>query len=265
MSALATDGTGYLFGLTDYARVAGDAGPVRLELSAITDVHGNRIDFHYARVAGSDAPLLSAITWNDGQARVVLNYEARPDILVSHATGQRLVLAHRIKTIRTEVAGEPVRTTTLTYARSIEAPSSRLATIATVAADGAALPTWRMTYTGEAATPIAHEILAPRRSTPPRRAARGSTWTATRSPISSTASPARGASARISARRGSPRPGPTSRRPPCARADDPLRRSHRRRRARPARAAIPGRAVALSRRRRDPLRRRRADRARPEL
>jgi len=158
MSALATDGTGYLFGLTDDARLAGDAGPVRLELSAITDVHGNRIDFHYTRAAGSDAPLLSTITWNDGQARFEIIYEARPDILVSHATGQRLALAHRITQIRTDVAGEPVRTTTLTYARSIEAPSSRLATIATAAADGAALPTWRMTYTAEAATPIAHEI-----------------------------------------------------------------------------------------------------------
>ncbi len=158
MSALATDGTGYLFGLTDDARLVGDAGPVRLELSAITDVHGNRVDFHYTRAAGSDAPLLSAITWNDGQARVEINYEARPDILVSHATGQRLALAHRIQEIRTVVAGEPVRTTTLTYARSIEAPSSRLAAIATVAADGAALPTWRMTYTGEAATPIAREV-----------------------------------------------------------------------------------------------------------
>ncbi|MBA3546269.1 MAG: VCBS repeat-containing protein [Nannocystis sp.] len=158
MSALATDGTGYLFGLTADARLVGDAGPVRLEISAITDVHGNRIDFYYTRAAGSDAPLLSAITWNDGQARVDINYEARPDLLVSHATGQRLALTHRITAIRTEVAGEPVRTTTLTYARSTEAPSSRLSAIATVAADGAALPTWRMTYTGEAATPIAHDI-----------------------------------------------------------------------------------------------------------
>ncbi|MBL8970502.1 MAG: hypothetical protein JNK56_07980, partial [Myxococcales bacterium] len=143
MSALATDGTGYLFGLTEDARLVGDAGPVRLELSAITDVHGNRIDFAYTRQAGSDAPLLTSITWNEGRARVVLDYEARPDILVSHATGRRVALAHRLAEIRTEVAGEAVRTTTLTYARSVEAPSSRLATIATVAADGAALPTWR--------------------------------------------------------------------------------------------------------------------------
>jgi len=158
MSALATDGTGYLFGLTDDARLVGDAGPVRLELSAITDVHGNRIDFSYTRHAGSDTPLLTSITWNEGRARVVLDYEARPDILVSHATGRRVALAHRLAEIRTEVAGGTVRTTTLTYARSVEAPSSRLATIATVAADGAALPTWRLTYTGEAATPTTRYV-----------------------------------------------------------------------------------------------------------
>ena len=113
MSALATDGTGYLFGLADDARLVGEAGPVRLELSAITDVHGNRIDFGYTREAGSDAPLLSKITWNDGRARVVLTYETRPDMLVSHATGQRIALAHRLASVRTEVAGEPVRTTSV--------------------------------------------------------------------------------------------------------------------------------------------------------
>jgi RHS repeat-associated protein len=77
---------------------------------------------------------------------------------VSRALGLRLALGHRIAAIRTEVDGKPVRTTTLTYARSIEAPSSRLASIATVAADGAALPIWRMTYTGAAATPTASDV-----------------------------------------------------------------------------------------------------------
>ncbi|HEY0133720.1 MAG TPA: toxin TcdB middle/N-terminal domain-containing protein, partial [Nannocystis sp.] len=158
MSAVATDGTGYLFGLTDEARLDSDAGPVHLELSAITDVHGNRIDFSYTRIAGSDAPLLAAITWNDGRARILFDYDARPDVVTSRALGVRVALAHRLANIRTEAAGEPVRTTTLTYARSVEAPSSRLASIATVAADGAGLPAWRITYTGEAATPVARDV-----------------------------------------------------------------------------------------------------------
>src|SRR5690606_29882712 len=110
----------------------------------------NRIDFHYTRQDSTDTPLLSAITYNDGLTRVVFDYEPRPDIVTSRALGRRVTLAHRLKAIRTEVAGERVRTTTLTYTRSAEAPSSRLATIATVAADGAALPTWRLSYTGEA-------------------------------------------------------------------------------------------------------------------
>ncbi|HEY8376436.1 MAG TPA: SpvB/TcaC N-terminal domain-containing protein, partial [Nannocystis sp.] len=120
MAALATDGTGYLFGLTDDARLASDAGVLRLEVSAITDVHGNRIDFHHTRLAGTDVPLLTAITYNDGRARVVLDYEPRPDIVTSRALGIRVALAHRLKSIRTELAGEPVRTTTLTYTRSME-------------------------------------------------------------------------------------------------------------------------------------------------
>ena len=159
MAALATDGTGYLFGLTDDARLVGDAGVLRLELSAITDVHGNRIEFHYTRLAGTDAPLLSAITYNDGRAQVLFDYEPRADIVTSRALGRRVALAHRLASIRTETGDEPVRTTILTYARSTEAPSSRLSSIATVAADGAALPTWRLTYSGEAATPVAHEVL----------------------------------------------------------------------------------------------------------
>ncbi|MFY0537842.1 SpvB/TcaC N-terminal domain-containing protein [Nannocystis pusilla] len=85
MSAVAIDGTGYLFGLTDDARLAGDAGEFRLELSAITDVHGNRIDFHYTREPGSTTPLLSAITYNDGHATVRLTYEERPDIVRTRA------------------------------------------------------------------------------------------------------------------------------------------------------------------------------------
>jgi hypothetical protein len=53
MSAITTDGTGYLFGLTpDEARIASGDDIFRLELSAITDVHGNRIDFSYTRLAG---------------------------------------------------------------------------------------------------------------------------------------------------------------------------------------------------------------------
>lgn len=148
MSAVAIDGTGYLFGLTDDARLAGDAGDFRLELSAITDVHGNRIDFHYTREPGSTAPLLSAITYNDGHATVRLTYEDRPDIVRTRAAGFAVELRHRLRSIVTEVHGAPVRTTTLTYERSIMTPTSTLARIDTIAKDGAALPPWHLRYTG---------------------------------------------------------------------------------------------------------------------
>jgi hypothetical protein len=49
MTARTTDGTRYLFGLTADARLARDGDVFRLELSAVVDPHGNRIDFTYAR------------------------------------------------------------------------------------------------------------------------------------------------------------------------------------------------------------------------
>ncbi|MDC0722492.1 SpvB/TcaC N-terminal domain-containing protein [Nannocystis bainbridge] len=148
MSAVTTDGTGYLFGLTDEARLTGDAGDFRLELSAITDVHGNRIDFYYAREQGSSAPLLAAITYNDGRAAVRFAYETRTDLVRTRAPGFAVELRHRLRAIVTEVDGAPVRTTTLTYHQTVMNPASALARIDTSASDGAALPPWHLRYAG---------------------------------------------------------------------------------------------------------------------
>ena len=159
MSVLATDGTGYLFGFTDDARLGGDTGLFRLELSAITDVHGNRVDFDYTHEPGSDAPLLSAITYNEGRAAVRFRYEERPDIVRTRAPGFRVELRHRLRSIVTEVQGQPVRTTTLHYARTPFNPASLLTQIDTVAADGTELPSWHLYYTGAIDEPHAR-ILA---------------------------------------------------------------------------------------------------------
>ena len=154
MSAITTDGTGYLFGLTADARLVSGGDIFRLELSAITDVHGNRVDFFYTRIADSDAPLLTAITWNDGHAAVRLTYEARPDLVRTRAPGFPVTLGHRLDRIKTEVDGKTVRTTSLTYTRDVFTPSSVLARIETVAPDGAALPTWHLTYTARPDAPM---------------------------------------------------------------------------------------------------------------
>ena len=130
----------------------------RLELSAITDVHGNRIDFEYIRAPGSTAPLLAAITYNDGRAAVRLDYEERPDIVRTRAPGFPVELRHRLHALVTEVDGAPVRTTTLTYARSVKTPASVLARIDTVAADGTALAPWHLDYTRASNEPRALEI-----------------------------------------------------------------------------------------------------------
>ncbi|MBZ5714891.1 RHS repeat-associated core domain-containing protein [Nannocystis pusilla] len=148
MSAVSTDGTGYLFGLADDARLSGNAGDFHLELSAITDVHGNRLDFHYTREPGSTAPLLAAITYNDGRAAVRFVYETRTDVVRTRAPGFAVELRHRLRTIVTEVDGAPVRTTTLTYEQTVMNPASVLVRIDTAASDGTALPPWHLRYGG---------------------------------------------------------------------------------------------------------------------
>jgi RHS repeat-associated protein len=147
MTVRTTDGTRYLFGLTTDARLAQDGDVFRLELSAIADPHGNRIDFTYSRQDGSDPPLLASIAWNDGSAAVHFDYETRPDPVVTRAPGFRSMLSHRLAAVRTEAGGAPVRTTQLRYARTPAVPSSQLAEVITVAADGTALAPLRFEYT----------------------------------------------------------------------------------------------------------------------
>jgi RHS repeat-associated protein len=147
MVARTVDGAEYYFGLTADARLARGGDIFRLELSAIVDPHGNRIEFTHARLDGSDAPLLARITWNDGAAAVHFDYEPRPDPVITRAPGFRVALGHRLATIRSEAAGTPVRTTQLRYTTSLAVPSSQLTEIATVAADGTALPVLRFAYT----------------------------------------------------------------------------------------------------------------------
>ncbi len=147
MVARTVDGAQYFFGLTADARLARGGDIFRLELSAIVDPHGNRIEFTHVRLDGSDAPLLARITWNDGAAAVHFDYEPRPDPVITRAPGFRVALGHRLAAIRTEAADVAVRTTQLRYTASLAVPSSQLTEIATVAADGTALPVLRFTYT----------------------------------------------------------------------------------------------------------------------
>ena len=147
MLARTVDGAVYYFGLTADARLSRGGDIFRLELSAIVDPHGNRIEFTHAQENGSDPPLLARISWNDGAAAVHFDYEPRPDPVITRAPGFRVELGHRLAAIRTEAAGAPVRTTQLRYATSLAVPSSQLTELATVAADGTALPVLRFEYT----------------------------------------------------------------------------------------------------------------------
>lgn len=145
-AATTTSGTTYLFGVSPEGRYDGPDGTYRWELEAIVDTSGNRVEFAYTQLEGTSRPLLNAASYNDGAARVYFDYEERPDPVVSRAPGFEDRLEHRLSGVRTEADGEPVLTTSLIYASSAEVPSSQLTSIATVAADGTALPTWRMSY-----------------------------------------------------------------------------------------------------------------------
>lgn len=144
--ATTTAGTTYVFGVRPDSRLAGPDGVYRWNLDAIVDRNGNRVDFAYVQVDGSDRFLLQGAAWNDGDARVVLEYESRPDRVVSRQTGFEVAINHRLATIQTFVGSDLVRTWTLDYANTPEVPSSVLTAIAQVAADGTAMPTWRFEY-----------------------------------------------------------------------------------------------------------------------
>ncbi len=144
--AVTVDGTRYVFGTRPETRFGGSDGTFRWELEAIVDTFGNRVEFGYIAEAGTDRPLLAGAAWNDGEARVLFSYEARPERLVSRSAGFPDTLAHRLATIETHVAGELVQTWTLGYENAPEVPSSKLVSIASAAADGTALPTWSLRY-----------------------------------------------------------------------------------------------------------------------
>ncbi len=146
MEARTVDGTRYTFGTRPQSRLERDGYAFRLELDAIEDNFGNRVEYQYTRPTGDSPPLLSAITWNDGRARVDVAYEPRPDPVVSRAPGWTLALGHRVASITSSADGAAIRTTRLGYARRDETPSSLLVEIATAAEGGAATPTWRMQY-----------------------------------------------------------------------------------------------------------------------
>ena len=146
--ARTVDGTRYVFGTRSASRLEGANGTFRWDIDRIVDRLGNVVEFSYTALPDTTAHVLAGASWNDGEARVAFAYEERPDRIVSRASGFESRLSHRLVGIETHVGGELVQRWTLAYENTLEAPVSRLVSIASEAADGTKLPTWHMEYAG---------------------------------------------------------------------------------------------------------------------
>ena len=99
------------------------------------------------KTLGSDHPDVAMTLSNLAVVHTAASRYAEAKVLLERALAIRRRRWVPSTAIRTEAAGAPVRTTRLRYATSVAVPSSQLTEIATVAADGTALPVLRFEYT----------------------------------------------------------------------------------------------------------------------
>jgi YD repeat-containing protein len=141
------DGTRYLLGYTSEAREEG-AGKTSGWLVQWIVHFGQAIEFHYQHDEGRT--YLSEIDWGPGKRfQASLDYETRPDPIISFRTGYEVVTAWRLTTLTVTVNGARLQRYTLTY----QAPDdqtlslSRLRSVALTGTDGVtAMPTLALSY-----------------------------------------------------------------------------------------------------------------------
>lgn len=143
--ARAVDGTRYRFAPGEFGALE---APFRWNLVEMEDGAGNVVTFHWASEEPGGRSLLRRISYNDGAAGVVLEYEDRPDTVRSSRSGRPVELHHRVARIVTEVEEAPVRIHTLHYVHPDGVPSSMLARVEVEAWDGTQLPPWTLQYRG---------------------------------------------------------------------------------------------------------------------
>ncbi len=140
-----SDGTIYYFGLTAASRQEGSAGRVAAWYPELV-VHrsGESLLLFYGHDGGQT--YLDGLAWGPSyRFEAFLDYEARPDPVVSYREGFQVVTRRRLAHVRVESAGNLLRTYDLTYdgSRSL----SRLATVRMTGFEGQGeLPTLRLGY-----------------------------------------------------------------------------------------------------------------------
>ena len=98
------DGTRTFYGEVAEARLASGAGQVAAwYVTRKQDVHGNEVIYQYERDAAAREVRLRAIDWA-GCYRVALNWEARPDPVVSARAGFPTRLESRVRSIELQAA-----------------------------------------------------------------------------------------------------------------------------------------------------------------
>lgn len=151
------DGTTYYFGLSEStSRQAGLGAPYAWFLEKIVDNAGHSANFGYRKDRG--AVYLDHIEWGPENAtgkvyRVDLNYESRPDPVVSFKTGVEVVTGLRLQSIRVQSFGEELRKYNLSYDDSFAV--TRLSSVTMTGRAGVnggaplSLPTTSFEYKGE--------------------------------------------------------------------------------------------------------------------
>jgi RHS repeat-associated protein len=141
------NGTVYRLGVTPAGRKASDTRIAFWYLEEVRDVTGETVSYRYSH--DENEVYLEAVEWGptqDGKRvfRAQLIYEARPDAVVSHRTGFRVVSQRRLAHIRIEAFGSLQRTVELAYEDTF--PLTRLRMIRVVGRDGSQLPPIEFRY-----------------------------------------------------------------------------------------------------------------------
>jgi YD repeat-containing protein len=145
-----SNGLRYFLGMSSASREEQGTQVAAWMVDWVVDLAGNEIDFTY--VKASNRLYLTSIAWGPQQGGVAvfavqIDYEARPDAVISYRTGFPITTASRVLAIRVRSFSHNLRTYKLTYDQSFAL--SRLRQVDMIGLDDAgSLPPVAFTYGG---------------------------------------------------------------------------------------------------------------------
>ena len=142
------DGLRYFLGNSSASREEQNGNVAAWMADWIVDLAGNEIDYAYTK--SSNHVYLASVAWGPKQSGapvfgVQIDYEARPDKVLSYRTGFPITTASRVTAVRVNSFGHTLRRYALAYDQTFAL--SRLKSVAVTGLDGAdALPTTTFAY-----------------------------------------------------------------------------------------------------------------------